>query len=197
MIGGSFRDQSGKRQKTQLRLPSLCGMQQNVTATERAVQIAKAGEVGSLQELQRVLREEGLPLAILEGRSIRRQLDGLIKYRPRACSTEFYRSVGLRLSEFNRGASRRGAGRPPPNLSSRGRSGWTVRRMFRLFLPELAGRDISNPRVNEFFSGEAPGRIPTLIMRGQSRRDKALKRYGHHYYKSINFLVEIDLSHRG
>ena len=51
----------------------------NLSAVERAFQIARAGAVASVDDIKRVLRKEGHWETAIEGQSIRRQLARLIK----------------------------------------------------------------------------------------------------------------------
>jgi hypothetical protein len=54
-------------------------MDHNVTALERAFQIAKSGDCKSVAELKKQLRKERYPLDKITGRTLSRQLEALIK----------------------------------------------------------------------------------------------------------------------
>jgi hypothetical protein len=57
-------------------------MDYNVTALERAFQLAKSGECASVGELRKRLKEEGYSVQKIVGRSLSRQLEALIKAAP-------------------------------------------------------------------------------------------------------------------
>jgi hypothetical protein len=54
-------------------------MDYNVTALERAFQLAKSGDCTSVMELRKRLKDEGYSLQKIVGRSLSRQLEALIK----------------------------------------------------------------------------------------------------------------------
>jgi hypothetical protein len=53
-------------------------MDQNVTAPERAFQLAKSGNVATLDALKHQLKAEGYPVATVTGKALTRQLRALI-----------------------------------------------------------------------------------------------------------------------
>jgi hypothetical protein len=54
-------------------------MQPNLTAIERAFQLAKSGGVESVEDIRRALAKEGYSVEYVQGRSVRHQLNGLIR----------------------------------------------------------------------------------------------------------------------
>lgn len=54
-------------------------MDQNITALERAFQIAKSGECETLTDVKKRLKAEGYSINQIEGRTITKQLATLIK----------------------------------------------------------------------------------------------------------------------
>ena len=54
-------------------------MDHNLTALERAFQIAKSGDVTSVKEVRRMLRKEGYQVEHIAGLSLSRQLSALMK----------------------------------------------------------------------------------------------------------------------
>jgi hypothetical protein len=62
---------------------ATCGkidaMDQNVSALERAFEIAKSGQVASLQEIKLALKRQGYPTTQLEGPLLAKQLRAMIK----------------------------------------------------------------------------------------------------------------------
>jgi hypothetical protein len=54
-------------------------MDPNVTALERAFQLAKSGDRASVAELRKRLKADGYPLTHIMGRTLWKQLDVLIK----------------------------------------------------------------------------------------------------------------------
>jgi hypothetical protein len=56
-----------------------CGMDQKMTALERAFQLARSGNVASLTEIISSLNREGYSGNQVEGRVLKRQLADLIK----------------------------------------------------------------------------------------------------------------------
>ena len=58
---------------------SLSPMDPNLTAIERAFQIAKSGDSESMDSIRRVLKKEGYQVEYINGPSVRRQLMGIIR----------------------------------------------------------------------------------------------------------------------
>jgi hypothetical protein len=56
-----------------------CGMDQKMTALERAFQLARSGHVAGLTEIVSSLNREGYSANQIEGRLLKRQLADLIK----------------------------------------------------------------------------------------------------------------------
>jgi hypothetical protein len=56
-----------------------CGMDQRMTALERAFQLARSGSVAGLTEIVSSLNREGYAASQIEGRLLKRQLADLIK----------------------------------------------------------------------------------------------------------------------
>ena len=57
----------------------LSAMDHNVTALERAFQLAKSGNCASVPDLRQRLKQEGYSLQTIVGRTLTRQLEALIK----------------------------------------------------------------------------------------------------------------------
>jgi hypothetical protein len=57
----------------------LTAMDRNVSALERAFQLAKLGEVGGVPKIRAQLKREGYDDRVVEGRSLISQLQNLIK----------------------------------------------------------------------------------------------------------------------
>jgi hypothetical protein len=57
----------------------VTAMDRNVSALERAFQLAKSGEVGGVSNIRAQLRREGYDDRVVEGRSLISQLQNLIK----------------------------------------------------------------------------------------------------------------------
>ncbi len=57
----------------------LSAMDHNVTALERAFQLAKSGNCTSVPDLRQRLKQEGYSLQTIVGRTLSRQLEALIK----------------------------------------------------------------------------------------------------------------------
>jgi hypothetical protein len=53
-------------------------MQPHVTSLERAFQVAKSGNAASMDDIRRLLKNEGYPVDCLDGPSLRRQLTTLM-----------------------------------------------------------------------------------------------------------------------
>jgi hypothetical protein len=62
------------------RIPIMpCGMDQRLTALERAFQLARSGRVAGISEIVTSLNREGYAASQIEGRLLKRQLADLIK----------------------------------------------------------------------------------------------------------------------
>jgi hypothetical protein len=57
----------------------LCGMDQRMTALERAFQLARSGTVAGLTDIITSLKRDGYPASQIEGPLLKRQLADLIK----------------------------------------------------------------------------------------------------------------------